>query len=374
MYEAFYKLTGNPFQLNPDPAFYFASTGHQRAFAYLEYGVIQGEGFIVITGEIGAGKTMLVRSLIERLDPVKVVAAQLVSTQLGAEDVIRAVATAFGLRTRYEDKARLLAEVEAHLMALVVARKRPLLLVDEAQNLSWGALEELRMLSNFQQGALQSFLIGQPELRGIIRSPDAMQLRQRIIASYHLGPLDRDETQAYIEHRLKRVGWTRHPEFDAEAFRLIHDYSGGIPRRVNTLCSRLMLAGVLGELNIFGAAEVAAVIREINDETGEDALLRKPTPPSLDTNATAQGSRDEAGSVRAWSTQLALSAPTSSDQLDETAFSNLDEPLRALDDSLVRLHHSIAHLERLIAASRAATTPNSNSATVSPASIAKQHP
>src|SRR5947207_537022 len=180
MYESFYGLTGKPFQLNPDPAFLFASRGHKRAYAYLQYGLYQSEGFIVITGEIGAGKTTLVRSLVDRLDANKVIAAQLVSTQLDADDLLRAVAVAFGCRIKTADKAHLLATLEAYFTSLVVQNRRALLIVDEAQNLSPRAVEELRMLSNFQLGdraLLQSFLIGQPELRVTMRSAGMQQLR-----------------------------------------------------------------------------------------------------------------------------------------------------------------------------------------------------
>ena len=197
MYEAFYGLSGKPFQLNPDPAFYFASRGHKRAFAYLQYGLYQSEGFIVITGEVGAGKTTIVRSLFEQMDGERVVAAQLVSTQLDADDMLRSVTTAFGLRTNAVDKATLLASLEAFLCQLALADKRALLVVDEAQNLTPRAVEELRMLSNFQLGdraLLQSFLVGQPELRAMMQGPEMQQLRQRVIASYHLGPMDKAET------------------------------------------------------------------------------------------------------------------------------------------------------------------------------------
>src|SRR5690242_4044394 len=232
MYEDFYKLSGKPFQLNPDPSFFFGSRGHKRAFAYLQYGVYQSEGFIVITGEVGAGKTTIVRNLFENLDRGRLVAAQIVSTNLEADDLLRSVATAFGLPMRALDKATILASLEAFLCKLAIDGKRALLVVDEAQNLSPRAIEELRMLSNFQLGEralLQSFLIGQPELRDMMQGPQMSQLRQRVIASYHLGPLDKNETQAYIEHRLGRVGWSDDPKFDTPTFDAIHEASGGIP-------------------------------------------------------------------------------------------------------------------------------------------------
>ena len=183
MYEAFYGLTGKPFQLNPDPAFFFGSRGHTRAFAYLQYGLYQSEGFIVITGEVGAGKTTIVRSLLEQLDPEKVVAAQIVTTQLDADDLLRSVAAAFGFPPAANGKAELLGNLEAFLCRLVPQRKRALLVVDEAQNLTPRAVEELRMLSNFQLGdhaLLQSFLIGQPELRQVLQGGQMQQLRQRV--------------------------------------------------------------------------------------------------------------------------------------------------------------------------------------------------
>jgi len=283
MYESFYGLTGKPFQLNPDPAFYFGSRGHKRAFAYLQYGLYQSEGFIVITGEIGAGKTTIVRNLFEHIDRDKLVAAQLVSTQLDAEDMLRSVGAAFGLPVKSVDKAILLASLEAFLCQLALDEKRALLVVDEAQNLTARAIEELRMLSNFQlgdQALLQSFLIGQPELRVMMQSPQMQQLRQRVIASYHLGPLDRTETQAYVEHRLHHVGWKDDPRFDPGCFELIHSLSGGIPRRINTLCNRLMLAGFLGEKHLLDTADVQAIAREIRDEMGPDATLG-PAPVAM---------------------------------------------------------------------------------------------
>ncbi|HTQ00916.1 MAG TPA: XrtA/PEP-CTERM system-associated ATPase [Casimicrobiaceae bacterium] len=276
MYEAFFGFTGKPFQLNPDPSFYFGSRGHKRAFAYLEYGLYQSEGFIVITGEVGAGKTTIVRSLLEQLDSAKVVAAQLVSTQLEADDLLRAVSMAFGLPVKNVDKAMLLASLEAFLCKLAAEKKRALLVVDEAQNLSTRAVEELRMLSNFQlgdQALLQSFLIGQPELRDLMQGPQMQQLRQRVIASYHLGPLDKGETQAYIEHRLKHVGWHDDPHLESECFDLIHVLTAGIPRRINALCNRLLLAAFLAERHVIENRDVHAIAHEIHEELGSDGAL-----------------------------------------------------------------------------------------------------
>ncbi|MEG1833436.1 MAG: XrtA-associated ATPase [Burkholderiaceae bacterium] len=280
MYEAFYGFSGKPFQLNPDPTFYYGSKGHTSAYSYLQYGVYQSEGFIVVTGDIGTGKTTLVRALLEQLDPSKVIAVQLVSTLIDADDLLKAVATAFGIPIKGTEKAELLGTLEAFLTSLVGQSKRALLIVDEAQNLTPRALEELRMLSNFQFGdraLLQSFLVGQPELRQLLQAPTMEQLRQRVIASYHLGPLAADETAAYIQHRLHHVGWN--PEslvFDATAYAAIHAATGGIPRKINTLANRLLLSAYLAEKRAITGADVNAVTREISGELGA-GHARKPS-------------------------------------------------------------------------------------------------
>lgn len=294
MYESFFGLSGKPFQLNPDPSFFFASRGHKRALAYLEYGLHQNEGFIVITGEVGAGKTTLVKSLLQRLDPDKVVAAQLVSTHLDAEDMLRMVSAAFGIPSKPMDKAEVLLGLEMFLVSLTAVGKRALLIVDEAQNLTPRAVEELRMLSNFQLGEhalLQSFLVGQPELRVLMQSAHMRQLRQRVIASYHLGPMDGDETTAYIEHRLAHVGWQGNPSLDESAYRAIFEFTGGIPRRINTFCDRLLLAAYLGGKTTLSLGEVDDVVAEIRDENETTAARDSSFP----TNGSFQSISSETG-------------------------------------------------------------------------------
>jgi putative secretion ATPase (PEP-CTERM system associated) len=302
MYESYFHLSGKPFQLNPDPSFFFGSRGHKRAFAYLEYGLYQSEGFIIITGEVGAGKTTIVRSLLEQLDPGKVIAAQLVSTQLEADDLLRAVAMAFGVQAQGSDKATLLTSLETYLRKATTDGKRALLVVDEAQNLSPRAVEELRMLSNFQRGdqaLLQSFLVGQPELRELMQSPQMQQLRQRVIASYHLGPLDSAETQGYIEHRMHHVGWNDDPKFDPECFALIHEATGGIPRRINTLCNRLLLAAFLSERHELTAGDVGAIVDELKEELGPDGPLVSVRAPTHAPPAELLSTRSDTASLHA---------------------------------------------------------------------------
>ena len=218
MYTGFYKLTGRPFQLTPDPRFYFDSRTHKKAMAYLTYGLSQGEGFIVITGEVGAGKTTVVGNLLNTLDDHQYVAAKIVTTQLEADNILRMIAAEFGLEHEGLDKAAILGRIEGFLRKAHDEKRRVLLIVDEAQNLPNSALEELRMLSNYQIGdtaMLQSFLVGQPQFRDrIARDPDLEQVRQRIIATHHLMPMaDSRETGEYIEHRMKLVDWHGDPAF-----------------------------------------------------------------------------------------------------------------------------------------------------------------
>jgi len=289
MYEAFYKLSAKPFQLNPDPRFFYGSKGHKRAMAYLEYGLSLAEGFIVITGEVGAGKTTLVRQLLKKLEGQNVVAAQLVSTQLDAEDTLRMVAGAFGVEHEGATKATLLKKLEEFLQGCLRQNKRVLLVVDEAQNLAPRAVEELRMLSNFQSAdrpLLQSFLLGQPEFRRTLQSEGMQQLRQRVIASYHLGPIDAAETQAYIQHRLDLVGWQGDPNYTADAYALIYQYTGGIPRKINMLCDRLMLLGFLAEKHTLDEEAVQEVITDLRGEVADsDAPLYAPNESPVQVGA-----------------------------------------------------------------------------------------
>jgi general secretion pathway protein A len=270
VYESFYRLTGKPFQLNPDPSFFYGSKEHRRAMAYLEYGLHKNEGFIVVTGEVGAGKTTVVRSLLNKLDPQKVVAAQLVTTQLNADDTLRMLAASFGLRVAAMSKSELLLSIETFLLKLSLEGKRGLLIVDEAQNLTAQAIEELRMLSNYQletHALLQSFLVGQPEFRRILESPQMLQLRQRVVAGCHISPMDHDETRGYVEHRLKHVGWEGDPQFEPAAYDALFEVTEGIPRRINTVCDRLLLAGYLASKHVISRDDVEEAAREIREES-----------------------------------------------------------------------------------------------------------
>lgn len=315
MYETYYGLSAKPFQLKPDPNFFFGSKGHKRAMAYLEYGLGQREGFIVITGEVGAGKTTLVRNLFRKLESEKIIAAQIVNTHLNSNDTLRMVVAAFGLPFKDATKAALLTKLEQFLLQCDKQGKRVLLIVDEAQNLSPRTVEELRMLSNFQtadNSLLQIFLLGQPEFRKTLLSGDMQQLLQRVIASYHLGPMDAAETQAYIEHRLHTVGWHGDPSLSEDAFTTIYDFTGGIPRKINTLCDRLFLMGYLEEIHNFSSAEVNEVISDIQQEF---------TIPISETDAKAQST---AGIAQTERTEIILAN-----------LENADERLAKMEHSVI---------------------------------------
>jgi putative secretion ATPase (PEP-CTERM system associated) len=269
MYAEFYGLTTRPFQLTPDARFFFESAVHRQAMAYLVYGLHHAEGFIVITGEVGAGKTILVDNLLNTIDATTFVTAKIVTSHVGGDDLLYLVAAGFGIAKEGLSKGTLLQRISDFVIAQHRGGRRALLIVDEAQNLSFAALEELRMLSNIvidRTMALQSFLLGQPQFRASLGSPELEQLRQRVTAAYHLGPLSEADTKAYIEHRLRRAEWKGDPRFTETSFSLIYRHTEGVPRRINVLCSRLLLYGFLEQLHILRESAVEKVAKDLREE------------------------------------------------------------------------------------------------------------
>ncbi|HWK37020.1 ExeA family protein [Sphingomonas sp.] len=285
MYDDHYGLSGRPFQLTPDPRFWFDTATHRKAMAYLGYGLSQGEGFIVITGDIGAGKTTLVGHLTGTIDRERLNVITIVSTQIAADDLLRTVLIGLGGDGAGMTKADLLRAIEKGLHATARAGRRTLLIVDEAQALPVDSLEELRMLSNFQAGGyplLQIFLLGQPEFRDRLQDPRLEQLRQRVIAMHHLGPMEAEETEAYLTHRLSVVGWDGRPRFTPAAVSALHAWSGGIPRRLNQLAGRVMLFGALEQLDVFSGDDVETVIADFDqDATAPRANAADPAPEAI---------------------------------------------------------------------------------------------
>jgi general secretion pathway protein A len=264
-----YGFREHPFLMTPDARLYYDSAGHSRAYAHLTYGLAQREGFVIVTGEVGAGKTTLIERLCGELDPARFVVARIVTSQVGGEDLLRMVADAFGSPSDGTKAAVLKGITEVMRAEGGAGGRRFLLIVDEAQALSPSALEELRMLSNITEGGralLQTLLLGQPQLRTLMASRDLEQLRQRVLASYHLGGLSREETHAYVEHRLRAVGWYGTPSFGPGALDAVHRHTGGVPRRINRLCSRVLLAGAIEMLGHIEAPLVESTAMELEED------------------------------------------------------------------------------------------------------------
>ena len=275
MYDRFFNLSGLPFRLSPDPRFYFEGETHRKAKAYLTYGLNQGEGFVVVTGPIGAGKTMLIRQMLGELDQKRFRTGTIVTTQLDPTDTLRMLAAAFGIFDGEGSKAELVRRVEGFLTECHADGRQPLLLIDEAQNLPVSSLEELRMLTNLEvdasRSAMQIVLVGQDHFRRTLASPDLEQLRQRVVAAHHLAPLSPTECEAYVRHRLSQVDWRDDPAFDEDAFAAIHDATGGVPRRINTLCTRILLFAALDGRHRIDRATIEAIAEELRQESA--ALL-----------------------------------------------------------------------------------------------------
>ncbi|MEQ1495466.1 MAG: XrtA/PEP-CTERM system-associated ATPase [Novosphingobium sp.] len=347
MFNDHYGLTGRPFQLTPDPAFYFESLTHRKALSYLSYGLAQSEGFVVITGEVGAGKSTLVAHLMATIDPARLTAAQIVTSKLDGEELVHVVAQAFGLIVDGHDKASALGAIEAFLHDEARAGRRCLLVVDESQNLAIDALEELRMLSNFQLGAhplLQTLLLGQPEFRDTIQDhPQLEQLRQRVIAAHHLEAMELGEVQPYIEHRLRIVGWTDNPKFDQRVFTEVFEASGGVPRRINQICNRLMLLGAVEQRSRIDGAMLSQVLEELELDG------------TLQLTKAAVNVKAEAGPVPA--TDASASVPA-----DAVGMAQLQALLADRDGQIAELQQAVIELanER----DEAAGTPGSDHTTL----------
>ena len=336
MFDDFYGLKGRPFQLTPDPAFYFESLTHRKALSYLGYGLAQGEGFVVITGEVGAGKSTLVAHLMSTIDPSRLTAAQVVTSKLDGEELVHVVAQAFGLLIDGHDKATALGAIEGFLHEEARTGRRCLLIIDESQNLSIGALEELRMLSNFQLGShplLQTLLLGQPEFREtLLEHPQLEQLRQRVIAAHHLDAMESTEVQPYIEHRMKCVGWEGNPAFDQRVFAEIYMASGGVPRRINQIVNRLLLLGAVDQRTRIDGVMLSQVLSELAED-GTLSLLRHANKAQAQAQAPAPAPNRTEGTFA-----------SKVEPADIAAFAQIEAALAERDAQIAELQQAILEL------------------------------
>ena len=272
MYDQFYGLSYDPFRLTPTGRDVYQHPSFERARAYLEYGLLRGEGFVVVTGPPGSGKTTLVRALINDL-PRNTRLAEIETSRLRAEDLLRLTVSRFDLQPAHRDKASMIEALRHNLLESSRGNTRSLLIVDEAQDLPADSLEELRLLTNLtdrDHPLLQILLLGQPGLRDMIQRPELEQFHQRMVASCRLNPLAEAETIEFIRFRLERAGWQGDPTITPQAMKLIHRASAGIPRRVNLLASRLMLHGFAEGQHALGVSDLMSVLEEMEDESVEE--------------------------------------------------------------------------------------------------------
>jgi general secretion pathway protein A len=265
VYREYYGLTLPPFDLTPNPRFLFHSAKHREAFNHMLYGIRERKGFVQLTGEVGAGKTTLCRALLEQLDS-HFSTALILNPVLSAGELVKAIATEFGLEVKGRDRLETLAVMNEFLLKQVEHGKESVLMIDEAQDLSDELLEQVRLLSNIETDdhkLLQIVLLGQPELRDRLNHPRLRQLRQRITVRYHLGPLTFVETSQYIQHRLEMAGAKGVPYFTQPALWRIYDYSHGTPRLINAVCDKALLAGFVRQTDRINYRMVGLAVREL---------------------------------------------------------------------------------------------------------------
>jgi general secretion pathway protein A len=346
MYERFYQLRERPFALSPDPDYLYPSRVHREALSYLRYGIEGQAGFVVITGEIGSGKTTLLQTLLRGLDRETTV-ARLVNTMLEPNELLESILIDFGLEPEPR-KPGMLRQLGEFLVNERGAGRLVLLVVDEAQNLTLPALEEVRMLSNLEtekSKLIQIVLVGQPDLREKLGQPELEQLRQRVTVSYHLGPLDADDTSAYINHRLRRAAISAPLEFPADVSAVVHHRSGGVPRLINVICDAVLLFGYGADRRTIDLALAEEALAEL-EATGVLA------PP---TDISPRVAPVSAGIVPLTPTPVAPRAevgPSAASQADRAAGAAIDAArdaaLRAREAHLQRREEELAEQQRVL--------------------------
>lgn len=279
MYTAFYGLNADPFCLSPDPTFRFMHPSYRKAKVYMQYALQRAEGFVAVTGAPGTGKSTLIKELAGELRGSRINVATLANTQVSADDLLRLTAFAFGIAGDGLDKASLIRRLEMFLKEQLRRGRTNLLIVDEAQDLPLKALEQLRLLTNLEHNnipLLQIFLVGQLQLLNMLRLDLMEQLRQRIIAACTLLPLELQDVESYVMHRLQVAGWKQDPLIEPSAYTFLYHFSGGLPRKLNQLCGRLLLYGFAENKHKLTAGDASHVIEEVRNEQLSFSPLDKP--------------------------------------------------------------------------------------------------
>lgn len=265
MYKRFFGLKENPFNVNPDPRFLFQTRDSEEAFACLTYGVERRRGFILLSGEVGTGKTTIINKFLEHLRGERVATAFIFNPRLSVNQFLNFMLADFGIPCETHMKGQVLLQLNQWLLERYRAGETAVLIVDEAQNLSMEVLEEIRLLTNLETSTeklLQIVLSGQPELDALLKQPSLRQLRQRITLRCRMGPLKHEDTRGYIEERLRIAGATGDPIFSPEAIEAVYKYSGGIPRVINLLCEHSLITAFAEEQKPIPAATIMAVAQE----------------------------------------------------------------------------------------------------------------
>ena len=382
MYTEFFGLSAKPFELLPNPKFLYLSKGHRKALSYLQYGVQEHAGFTLLTGEVGSGKTTLVRDIINKISSDTTL-AMIFNTRVDSQQLVAMINEDFGLKVEGKDKVQLLRDLNDFLLGECSSKRQPIIIIDEAQNLSADALEEIRLLSNLEADnfkLVQIILVGQPELKQIIARPALRQLRQRISISCHLSPLNQDETEEYIYHRLATVGNRNCVKFMDGVFEMIYRFSGGIPRLINLICDFLLLSAFVEETKEIDIELVKDAITELSfEESGvqistdpeQSQALRERIPSTMDERlaqieenyAKLNASRSEKEAIlERLSSQGSILEYLINQQQNQ--FNQFEEQLKKISSQIDRLRQMIlvdgkrnGHQESLVLESRAKNGP-----------------
>jgi putative secretion ATPase (PEP-CTERM system associated) len=353
MYEKYYNLRERPFALSPDPEYLYLSRVHSEALDSLRYGIESRAGFIIVTGEVGAGKTTLLQTLLQRLDN-RTTVARVVNTTLDPRELLEAIALDFGLDTTGKSKPVLLRELGHFLVNQRAQGKRPLLVIDEAQNLSAAALEEVRLLSNLEtekSKLLQILLAGQPGLRDTISSPQLEQFRQRVAVSYHLMPLDEPDTAAYINYRLAHAALGEPPSFPLETAMMVHRASGGVPRIVNVICDAALVFGYAEERPCIDPQLLQEVLVELKATGVLPSTPAAGAPAAIPTPAFRESPQFSSQPVVNSVVRPEPVAPSAS-LLSEEALTRAAQEANERAARLAAREHALANRERELAEQR----------------------